>query len=119
MSHSDARAIAIIPSFRRVYLNFLVEFQLRSSPQRLAQDLRLEAELSGIVDVLVLAAATPSEVRTLRCNPVKRWSQNFFELGAHESGAAFDDTGIHLLSRNYERKKHRLAAALGVSGQPR
>jgi hypothetical protein len=40
-----------------VHYDFLVEFQLGGSPQRLAQNLRFKAKLGRIGDVLILAAA--------------------------------------------------------------
>src|SRR5450755_630294 len=85
MLQADASAVAVIPRFRRVYLNFLIEFQFGGAAHCLAQDFRFEAKLSRVIDVLVLAATALSEVRAWRHNAVGRWRQDLFELSTRES----------------------------------
>src|SRR5450755_3544369 len=78
MLQPDAGAIAVIPGLRRVYVNFLIEFQLGGAAHGLTQDFRFEAKLSRVVDVLILAAAALAEVRAWRNNAVGRWRQDLF-----------------------------------------
>src|SRR5271165_4543717 len=66
----DTSAVAVIPGFRRVQLDFEIKFQLGGPAQRLTQDLRLKSKLGRVINVLVLAAAAATEVWALRRDAV-------------------------------------------------
>ena len=62
--HPHAGAVAVVPRLCRVKLNFLCQFKLGGAAQCLTQDFGLVAQLGVVVDVLIVAPTTTTEVRT-------------------------------------------------------
>src|SRR5215813_7178257 len=91
-------AIAIPESRRSVRLNLERKIQLGRAPQRLPQDLGLEAQLLFVADVLVLTAAALAEVRAWWRSAQVRWQQNSRQLRPCKSGTLFHHFCFDLLS---------------------
>ncbi len=118
--HQHANAIPVAPRLAMNRRNRWHVLHVRAL-QRLPQNRRLHLQLLRIHRVLILAAATCAEVRTRRCRPPRRRFQHRVQLRMREAPPFIGDVRFHLLARQRERHKHRLArrfARLGAR-QPR
>src|ERR1019366_5931105 len=117
--HVHAGAIAVVPRRRRVKLNFVLEFELGSAAQRLAQNFGFLPQLHLIAHVLVVAAAAAAEVRTIRLDPIGRRRHHLCGFGASEAGAPLDPRDFNWLARQHKWHKDGFAAPLGVGRHAR
>lgn len=93
-------------------LNLDSQIELRGSPHRLTQNLRLETKLRIVVDVLILAASTLSEIWTWRIGPELGTLQNALKLRASKSLPLLDNACFHSLTGQHEWNKHGLRPLL-------
>src|SRR5258707_15655054 len=80
-----ARAIAVIPRFAGMRDDLALPFQLAIAQQRLFQDGALVLKLRRVSGVLIVAAATASEIRAWRFYAVRRRRQNHGKRGPGEA----------------------------------
>jgi len=78
------RAIAVGPWRRGVRRNFAGPFDATNSPQRLAKDFGFEFELRVVWDVLIIAAATNTEMRASSSRAVGRRFEHTLHPRANE-----------------------------------
>src|SRR5260221_4397826 len=76
-----ARAIAVIPRFAGMRDDLALPFQLAIAQQRLFQDGALVLKLRRVSGVLIVAAATASEIRAWRFFAILRPLHNPVKLG--------------------------------------
>src|SRR5580704_13715356 len=119
MAHMHSRAVAISPRLSGVHDNLVLQFELGSAAEGLAQDLGLVTKLRGVVYVLVVAATAARKVRATGFDPFVRRRDDLLELRTCESRTSLNDRRLDLLSRQNEWKKNSLAPAMFVSRQAR
>jgi hypothetical protein len=106
--HGDAVAICILPRRRddRTHGNI---FQLADSPERAAHLSPFYRELVFVIDVLIHAAATSTEIRALWRDAIRRTLLNFDQLRLGELILFTDDFGRNQLALNGVRNKNGFA----------
>ncbi len=68
--HPQPRAIAVVPSWRRVKVKLPFHLDLCDAPKVLLEDVGFDRELVFVVRVLIVAPAAALEIPALRLDPV-------------------------------------------------
>src|SRR5262249_20520372 len=104
-----AGAIAIVPRLSGVGDDIALPLQFAVTQQGLLENGALVSQLRRVSAMLIVAAAAAAKVRARWLHAVGGRLEHLVDGGAREAAFFLHDGGAHLLRRQYERKKYRLA----------
>jgi hypothetical protein len=95
------------------------QVDFRDPLQRLAQNFSFELQLPLVGNVLVMASAALTEVRTARLDAIGRRFDHLRQRTSRKPRLLLPDLGLNPLPRQHKRHKHRHAAAVRAGRSPR
>ena len=94
------------------------QFQLGRAAKSFFQDAGLDLQLMLIADVLIVAAAAASEIRTGRFNPLRGRLQNLLHTSPRKAALLFDNRRFNRFAFQHEGHKHSFAGTVFIGRKP-
>ena len=113
-SSSKASAVAVVPGRRRMNRDLRFQLQLGNAAKSLFQDRGLDLQLMLVAGVLVMAAATATEVRTAGLYPLGGSLQNRLSTAPCKASLLFEQRSLDSFAFQHKGHENSFAGTVLV-----